>query len=95
MVALIRTVRACKSKWLRVNATRIDARLACMQRAIFATAADPDRAGRPAIAMTASGRHWDESEYGRLLQAFGDACAEANRRGMLDHALEGERHTEG
>jgi hypothetical protein len=45
--------------------------------------------------VRSSGRHEDEPEYGRLLEAFGDACAEANRRDMPDQALEGERRTEG
>ena len=47
------------------------------------------------LSARSSGRHQDEPEYGRLLEAFGDACAEANRRGMPDQALEGERRTEG
>jgi hypothetical protein len=46
------------------------------------------------LSAKSSDRHQDEPEYGRLLEAFGDACAEANRRGIPDQALEGERRTD-
>ncbi|MGH3167756.1 MAG: hypothetical protein ACRDN0_17945 [Trebonia sp.] len=99
------------------DVSRIDARLAYMQRVMLVTVGDLG-ATRPDITMTpaeriatmtddelraeqqhlhgelsakSSARHQDEPEYGRLLEAFGATCAEANRRGMPDQVLEVEQ----
>jgi hypothetical protein len=46
-------------------------------------------------AKSSDPRHREEPEYGHLLEAFGDTCAEANRRGMPDQALETMHRTDG
>ena len=57
--------------------------------------AEQRRLHRELSAQSADPRHRQEPEYGHLLEAFGDTCAEANRRGMPDEVMEVKRRTDG